>query len=86
MKLQKCINCAYYTAYYKIQNHGFERSNACACSKHKKVQTQFETCEFFKDNAKKEKTRKDKLFISLEYALKSINEITQILSEIRIED
>ena len=35
MKLQKCINCAYYTAYYKIQNHGFERSNAGVCSKHK---------------------------------------------------
>jgi len=79
LKTQKCKNCAFY--YYKQWSSFYSRLNHGFCIKHKKPQTQSETCEDYKSNEQKEKTREEKLFSSLEYALKSINEIAQILKE-----
>ena len=81
MKTQKCKNCTHYTAYYKKWSASFERLNKGFCAKHQKPQIQSETCEDFKSNEQKEKRREERLFDYLEFSLKSINEIAQILKE-----
>ena len=81
MFCQKCRNCTYYSAYYKQWCSGYGRLNTGYCSKHEKQQTQFETCEDFKSNVQKEKSREKRRMDALEQALESINEIVQILRE-----
>jgi len=81
MKSQKCKYCAYYTAYYKKHIIGFERTNVGHCLKFRKLQTQLETCENFKCGEKKEQRQQERIFVSLEQALKSVNDIGQILKE-----
>ena len=81
MTAKKCKNCAYYTAYYKQWGDCYGRLNNGFCVKHKRHQTQFETCAEFKSNEEKEKRREKRLFDSLERVLASIDEIAQILRE-----
>ena len=81
MQSQKCKNCTYYTAYYKQWSSGYGRLSNGYCSRCEKLRTQYETCENFKSNALKEKRREERLFVYLECALESINEIVQILRE-----
>jgi len=51
------------------------------CSQHQKTQTQYATCDNFKSNEQKEKTREERLFLSLERALTAVDEIAKILKE-----
>ena len=81
MKLQYCKNCFYYSAHYKKLSAGFARLNNGFCAKYQKPQTQYETCEDFKNNEEREKRREERLFVSLEQSLESINQISQILRE-----
>jgi len=81
MLSQKCKNCTFYTAYYKQWASGYGKLNHGFCSKRQQPQTQFETCEDFKSNDIKEKRREERLFLSLEQALESINDIALILKE-----
>ena len=81
MKVQKCTNCTYYSAYYLQWSNCYGKLNHGFCSKQQKPQTQFEACEDFKSNEAKEKRREERLFDSLERALESINGIAQILKE-----
>ena len=86
MKSQICKNCTYYTAYYKKWSACFGILNNGFCTKRRRPQTQFEACEDFKSSDQKEKRRKERLFDFLEYSLKSINEIAQILKENYTDD
>jgi len=81
MKAEKCKNCTFYSAYYLRWSSHYGRLNNGFCSKQQKPQTQFETCEDFKNNEAKEKSREERRFIALEQALASINEIAQILKK-----
>ena len=81
MKSQKCKNCSYYTAYYRKWSSSFEKLTHGACSKHKSPKTQSEVCDDFKSSEQKERKREERLFISLEQSLESINQIAQILKE-----
>lgn len=81
MNSQKCKDCAYYTAYYKKLSSSFEKTNVGVCSKHKKIKTYLENCGEFKNNERREKENEKRLFVFLEQALKSINDISQILKE-----
>ncbi|MCL2861474.1 MAG: hypothetical protein FWE22_03585 [Firmicutes bacterium] len=85
MKKSICKNCTHYSSYYKKWSSHFSRLNNGFCSKHQKQQIQFENCEDFKDNEKKEKMREKRLFTHLEHALESINCISQILKE-KVDD
>lgn len=81
MKNPNCKNCTFYSAYYRQWSDGYGRLTNGYCSKHNKPQTQFETCECYKSNEQKEKMREKRMFVALEDALTSINEISQILKE-----
>ena len=81
MKKQICKNCTFYSAYYKKWSDCYGRLNNGYCSKHKKPQIQFENCGEYKSSEQKEKMRLERLYVSLERALISIDEITQILKE-----
>jgi len=81
MKVEKCKNCTFYSAYYQQWSDHYGRLNHGFCSKHQKSQTQFEFCQNFISNEQKEKRREERLLFSLEQASKSINEIAVILNE-----
>lgn len=81
MKSKICKNCAYYSAYYQKWSDSFGKLNKGSCSKRNISQTQFETCENFRDNEQLEKMRYKRTMQSLERALSSINDIAQILKE-----
>jgi len=81
MKKQICKKCTYYTAYYRRLSDCYIRLGNGYCTKHKKPQTQYETCEDYKNNEFKEQSREERLFVSLEQSLTSINEIAMILKE-----
>jgi len=81
MKVEKCRNCIYYTAYYMRWSSCYDKLNNGSCSKFKQPQKEFDTCYCFKSNDVREKSREKQLFASLELALKSINDIALILKE-----
>jgi len=81
MEKQLCINCTFYSAYYKKWSACFGELNHGFCAKHQKPQKQYETCQEYKSNDQKEKTRHQRLLLSLEQSLTSINEIAQILKQ-----
>ncbi|MCL2675267.1 MAG: hypothetical protein FWE84_01580 [Firmicutes bacterium] len=81
MRSQRCRNCEYYSAYYKQRSSGYEKLNKGFCSKHQKEETQFKTCENFTSNEHREKIKEQLRLDALDGALKSINEIAQILKE-----
>ena len=81
MRVQKCKNCTYYSAYYKKWSSHFGRLNNGFCSKHQKPQKHLNSCEDFRSNEQKEKMREERLFEKLEQSLTSIYEINQILKE-----
>jgi len=81
MKSKVCINCTFYTAYYKRWSTHYGQLNHGFCSKHHKPQTQYKICEDYKSNEQKEKTREERLFAFLEQTLNSIIEIAQVLKD-----
>jgi len=81
MRAQQCKNCIHYTAYHKKLPASYCRLTNGFCSKHDKQQSQSETFESFVSNEQKEKRDEFILFHSLECALKSIDQIAQILKE-----
>ena len=85
MKVEKCKNCTYYTAYYEQFSSGFVKLGHGYCSKQKQQQKQFDTCEQFKNNEQKEKWKEKRRLAILDEALNSINEIAQILKEKQAE-
>ena len=81
MLSQKCNNCTFYTAYYKQWSDHYGKLNHGFCSKTKKQQQQYDSCEDFKSNEQKKKMRQERMLDSLELALESINHISQIMKE-----
>jgi len=76
-----CKNCTFYSAYYKQYSSGFGKIDHGYCSKQQQPISQHETCENFKSNEAKEKSREERRLVALDQALESINEIAQILKE-----
>ena len=81
MKVEKCKNCSYYTAYYTQCSSFYSRTSKGFCRKNNQQQKELDTCENFKDNGKITAMREERLFEALEWSLKSINDIAQILKE-----
>ena len=81
MKVEKCKNCTYYTAYYEQFSSGFARLGHGYCSKQKQQQKQFDSCEQFKSNEQMKKWKEKRRLAILDEALNSIIEIAQILKE-----
>jgi hypothetical protein len=77
-----CKNCQYYVAYYKQQSSNFVKLNHGHCTTHKKPKGQHgAVCEAFTGKKRIEAVRERLRFKELDRALKSINEIAQILRE-----
>jgi len=81
MKTEKCKNCAYYVAYYRQWNSGYGRLIDGACSKHRRPQKEYNTCEDFKNNGQSEERKEKSMLDHLECALISLNDIAHILKE-----
>ena len=81
MRVEKCKNCAYYTAFYKRWSNHYGRIELGHCSKKKQVQKQLDTCGDFKSNEQKEERKEKMMLEHLERALISIDHISQIMRE-----
>jgi len=81
MKTKRCYNCAFYSAYYKQWFDGFHKQSHGFCSKINEPQKQHQSCQYFKDNERREKTQEERLLSHLELSLQSVNQIAQILKE-----
>jgi len=81
MKQTNCKNCVYYSAYYKKLSLNFERLTNGFCEKHQQLQVQYETCDAFISNEKREEYKERRLQRQLEQSLDSINIIAQILKD-----
>lgn len=81
MKKQICRNCLHFSVYYKRWGDRFSRLPTGFCCKHDKQQAHLEACENYLENKSKEEQSDLLLFQSLKQALKSVNQIAQILKE-----
>ena len=81
MKVQKCCNCTFYSAYYKQWASGYGKMETGYCQKHNATQKRYHACEDFKSNEQKEVRREKMRFDALDQALQSINDIAHILKE-----
>ena len=79
MKVEKCKNCTYYTAYYMRWSNHFGRVSRGYCSKKQQVQKQLDTCGDYKSNEQKEERKDNMMLEHLERALISIDHISQIM-------
>jgi len=59
----------------------FERLNLGFCIKHQRQQVSTEACESFKTDEQREQRQYQSMLASLERALNSVNDISQILRE-----
>lgn len=81
MKKERCKYCTFFTAYYRKEASGLCKSSYGFCKTHSKFINQFKNCEHYKSNEQKEKLQEQLRLEALDQALKSINEISQILKE-----
>jgi hypothetical protein len=81
MKIQKCDDCVYYSAYYKQWYNSYEKLNHGFCSKIEKPKLHYDSCELFNSNEQIEQSREERRLLALEQALKSINDIANILKD-----
>lgn len=71
----------YYSAYYRQRKAGYEKLSYGICSIYKQERKKNESCKTFKLDELREKKRKASLYLYLEQAAKSINDIIDIIKE-----
>jgi len=81
MKVEKCKNCSYYAVYYKRCTSHYSKLSHGYCRKKQAPQKQSDTCGDFRDSQDLDKQREERLLKNLEWSLKSINDMSQILKE-----
>ena len=81
MLVQKCKNCAFYSAYYNQTSSCYNKLNHGFCRKQQGPKKQVDTCENFNNKEQREKSKEKMRLENLDRALEAINDIALILKE-----
>lgn len=81
MKKQTCISCTFYNAYYMQFGGSFKKTYNGYCSRSNKIRTKSDSCTDHINNCIREERTEKLRLKNLDKALKSINDIADILKE-----
>lgn len=80
-KCNRCLYCGNYEGYYKKGLHRFESIKQGLCSKHNKIVSNKDCCEFWRTSSRRFYFRKKVASRALYEILMDISAIRQILEE-----